>query len=271
MSYGISINHANETVFSSGLFNCIEFSCGCASFVNENAFDILGQELEKVKAMSKKYNVPIRSCHLPFNGGRLGGAYPFVPSSFDEWAREYSLSNTKRIITMLEGSGVEYVILHGSLRILNEERPQRMEALIDYIQKLCDFCKPYGISVALETLLPVCMGTGSDEHLYIMEHANRDNLGICFDSNHFLTENNLDFLRKAGQYVVTTHLSDYDGIYERHWFPGKGIIEWKKIKELLAEKGYTGPYVFEVGFANRGKPTIEELRTLISEWERVTK
>ena len=41
-------------------------------------------------------------------------------------------------------------------------------------------------------------------------------------------------------------------------------------QELLAEKGYTGPYVFEVGFANRGKPTIEELRTLISEWERIT-
>jgi len=114
----------------------------------------------------------------------------------------------------------------------------------------------------VETLKPACIGNSSKEHLYIMEHVDRDNIGICFDSNHLLTEDNIEFLKTAGQYVITTHLSDYDGVDEKHWYPGRGINDWRRIVKVLEEKGYTGPWVFETGF--QGK---EALKTLVDEWE----
>ena len=99
-----------------------------------------------------------------------------------------------------------------------------------------------------------------------MEHAERKNLGICFDSNHLLEEDNYAFLENAGQYVVTTHFSDFDGIDERHWYPGRGINDWKRITGILADKGYDQPWVFEVSFPDK-IATAEECRTLITEWE----
>jgi len=263
--YGISIHSPDETVFQSGLFQYAEFSAG-VDFTKEDAFTLWEKVAEETAETAQKYNLPIRSYHLPFNGERHGGAYPFTPSAFREDMREFTLENSLRLIRRMAEYGVRYVILHGSLRIPEEERADRLLNLIDYTGKLCDACKPLGITVALETLLPSCLGRNSEEHLQVMKSLNRENLGTCFDCNHFLEEDPCDFLLKAGQHVVTTHLSDYDGVNERHWMPGQGILDWKKLITLLREKGYRGPHVFEIRFANK-VPTHDELKQLISTWE----
>lgn len=261
--YGVSINTANEDVFSCGLFKCVEY---CKSILETpDAFELIEDEVEKLIELSKKYNVEVRSFHIPFGVNDL---YPFEPASLDENARERTFEYTKRLIEIVSKAGIRYVVIHGSLRVLPEDRQARLDAFVGYVQKLCDFCKEYNIKVAVETLKPRCIGNGLKEHLYIMEHANRDNIGICFDSNHLLEEDNIAFLEGAGQYVLTTHFSDFDGIDERHWYPGRGINDWKKITEILKEKGYNGPAMFEVSFPVKPAKT-EDLKELISEWEQI--
>jgi sugar phosphate isomerase/epimerase len=39
--------------------------------------------------------------------------------------------------------------------------------------------------------------------------------------------------------------SVHDGVDERHWLPGKGIIDFKLIILGLQAKGYKGPWMFE--------------------------
>ncbi|MBQ4527422.1 MAG: sugar phosphate isomerase/epimerase [Clostridia bacterium] len=263
-SYGISIKNANEEVFASGLFSCVEY-CRC-DFRVDRAYEDTLDDVPKLIELSNKYNVAIRSYHLPFNDE---GKIPFLPSSLDSTDRTKTLEMTKNLITALEPTGIEYVVIHGSLRVLAHERQQRLNAFVEYLKELCDFCKGLNnIKVCVETLKPRCIGNGLKEHLYILENVNKDNLGICFDSNHLLEEDNLDFIRGAGEYIYTTHFSDFDGIDERHWYPGRGINDWKSIVDLLEKKGYNGPYVFEVGFPD-GKPSLAEYRTLISEWEQI--
>lgn len=261
--YGLSIKGANEEIFSSGLFSCVEY-CR-ADFRIPGSFELTQNDVPKLIEYSKKYNVAIRSYHIPFNDEP---PVPFVPASLDAGEREATLENTKKLIGMMAPCGVEIVVIHGSLRVLPEERQARLDYFVDYVQKLCDFCKPLGISVAVETLKPRCIGNGLKEHLYIMEHVNRDNVGICFDSNHLLEEDNIKFIEGAGEYIITTHLSDFDGNDEKHWYPGRGINDWKGIVSALDKKGYTGPFVFEVSFPG-GKQTPEECRILIDEWEKM--
>lgn len=270
---GLSIRYPYENVFKSGFFECIEYSIG-ANFNLEGAFEEWEKNTDKVKELCRKYGVKMRTYHLPFNGERFNGVYMHAPYSFDEGIRERTLEYTKRQIEYLSDMGIEYVILHGSLRIPMEERAERVEFFIDYLKKLCDFCKPYGITVAVETLLECCIGGGGDEPdnrikemRYIMGNVNRDNVGICLDNNHFILSSNVDFVKELGQYVVTTHFSDYDGETERHWFPGKGITDWRLLCDLLIEKGYKGPWVFEVGFGDDG-PTDEKLSELVAGWNK---
>ena len=269
---GLSISQPVENVFASGLFDCIEYSIG-ADFNQENAFDLWEEKTQKIKALCQKYNVKLRSYHLPFNGERLQGYYMHAPSALDPKLRENTLVYSKRLIQGLADTGLEYVVIHGSLRTPMEERQQRVDNFVDYLRKLCDFCKPYDITVAVETLLESCIGGGGEvpenriiEMRYIMEHVERDNLGICLDNNHFIKSDSLNFVKELGQYVVTTHFSDYDGEQERHYMPGKGIVDWKALTSLLTEKGYTGPWVFEVSFAERGHPSDAELNELVERW-----
>lgn len=262
-NYGLAITKPNEEVFKCGHFKCVEY---CKSSLSTpDAFEIMESEVLQLIALSKKYGVEIRSFHLPFGKSEY---FSFEPASLDEKLSTETLVLTKRLMEILVPTGIKYVILHGSQRIPPEERKKRLDIFVGYVRKLCDFCSDYGITVAIETLKPSCIGNGLAEHLYILENACRENLGICFDSNHLFNEDNIEFLKKAGQYVVTTHLSDFDGADERHWFPGRGINDWHSIVNVLNEKGYEGPYLFEVNFPELPAKT-EDLDTLVEEWEKI--
>ena len=267
--YGMSINSPgdNEAVFKCGLFSCVEY-CGAHSACEkyDNAFEVIEKEAEKLLELSKKYNVDVRSVHLPFGESVV----KFSPSSLCDEERAKTLENTKKIIEILAPCNVEIVVIHGSLGVEYDVKAKRIDYFVDYLKELCDFCAQYNIKVAVETLKTRCIGNGLSEHLYIMEKVNRKNIGICFDSNHLLEEENTDFIKGAGKYIITTHLSDFDGIDERHWFPGEGIIEWKKLVSALDENGYKGPMVFELSFAGREKN--EELyKGIIENFENLIK
>ncbi len=261
---GISISKVEEEAFSCGLFSCVEY---CVTKLTEpTAFSDLERDIDSLISLKNRYGVDLRSFHLPFVTNEL---YTFNPSSLSDSEKTETLNNTKKLIEIVSKTDMKILVLHGSLRVLPEERSLRLESFVDYLRVLCDYCKGYGMRVAVETLKPRCIGNSLAEHLYIQKNTKRDNLGICFDSNHLLTEDNLDFLRGAGEYVITTHLSDYDGIDERHWFPGRGINDWKAITSILEEKGYTDPYVFEVRIPeDENKTLTEHYNELVTLWKK---
>lgn len=88
---------------------------------------------------------------------------------------------------------------------------------------------------------------------------------ICFDVNHLLGESHETFLNALASQVVTTHLSDYDGVDERHWLPGEGIVPWKRILDGLMEAGYRGPFLFEL---RTGEDGPYDARTVLDCFKR---
>jgi sugar phosphate isomerase/epimerase len=128
-----------------------------------------------------------------------------------------------------------------------------MENSINSLKILSEEVRKVDGQLAVECLPRTCLGNTADELLKIVNSVN-NGLGICFDTNHLLKEKPEEFAEKAGSLIVTLHVSDYDGIDERHWLPGMGIINWTNVVAELAKSGYSGPFMFE---ASRRKPASD--------------
>jgi sugar phosphate isomerase/epimerase len=83
---------------------------------------------------------------------------------------------------------------------------------------------------------------------------------VCFDTNHLLSEDLCEFIEKVGDKIVSTHISDYDFVNERHWLPGEGKIDWQKLINELKKVNYNEMWLYELnmGFLN----TINRSREL---------
>lgn len=73
-----------------------------------------------------------------------------------------------------------------------------------------------------------------------------DKLSICFDTNHLLGEDNINFMRKLSDKIITVHISDHDFVNERHWLPGEGKLDWNKMLAAFSEIGYNGVWMYEM-------------------------
>jgi len=67
---------------------------------------------------------------------------------------------------------------------------------------------------------------------------------------------------------LTLHVSDYDGIEEKHWLPGLGVIDWLEFLNALREAGYQGAFIYEARF---DASNMEEAISTIEENYRMLK
>jgi len=147
----------------------------------------------------------------------------------------------------------KYVIHPSSEPISNDERPIRLENCISSLIILTEEVKKYNAQLVVEDLPRTCLGNCSEEILTIVK-AVGNGLGVCFDSNHLLKETPENFAENVGNLITSVHISDYDGIDERHWLPGEGIINWNNVISTLAKNGYKGPFMYET---SRRKPASD--------------
>lgn len=71
---------------------------------------------------------------------------------------------------------------------------------------------------------------------FILKEIISTNIGFCYDSSHdFVVNGNSagKILERWKNKLIAVHLSDNDGLYDRHWIPGNGIIDWDKIINII--------------------------------------
>ena len=155
--------------------------------------------------------------------------------------------------------GITRFIVHPSAEpIADEERPLWMAAACRSLQEMADAAEKLGCVVCVEDLPRTCLGHTAAEMLELL--AADERLRVCFDVNHLLTfygTTHLEFVEKLGDKIITTHMSDYDFADEKHFFPGNGLLNWNEVITALEENGYSGPFLFEGGFApSRWMPEV---------------
>ncbi|WP_062109233.1 sugar phosphate isomerase/epimerase family protein [Bacillus niameyensis] len=178
------------------------------------------------------------SVHLPF-----GSEWDI--STIDIHKRNEILESHYEWLTWVSEWGIKRVIIHPSYEPIPEnERLERIKACQYSLNLLAEKAKLLDIHICVEDLPRTCLGNTTQEMMELLKAHN--NLKVCCDTNHLLSESPVDFIKQLGKSIATVHISDYDGIDEKHWLPGKGIIKWNEVINALAQSEYEGPFMFEV-------------------------
>lgn len=205
--------------------------------------------------------IEIWSCHLPFS-------QDIDISLAEEENRRSVVNDQKKIMAEAMKIGIRRFVLHPSSEpIGEEERPLRMEKAKESLRELAQFAAEGNAVICVEDLPRTCLGHTADEVAELI--AADERLKVCFDVNHLLAQygsTHAEFIEKLGHKIETTHMSDYDFVDEKHFFPGRGMINWRELAEGLERADYAGPFLYEGGFTPSHRApevpcgTLEEAR-----------
>jgi sugar phosphate isomerases/epimerases len=192
---------------------------------------------QKLCDVAVKNGLKLGSIHIPF------GKDWFL-SAPNEQERQEHVKKTIPFIKLAGEYGIRNAVVHPSMEPLpDEQRSAQIISIKKSIHELCDVCEQYAVTLAVENLPRTCLCNTSDETLDIVTSDPRAK--ICLDFNHILNDSPVEFIKKTGHLIRSLHISDYDGVDERHWIPGEGVLNFKEIINALKQSGYCGIYNLE--------------------------
>lgn len=158
-----------------------------------------------------------------------------------------------------ESELVRKAIVDRCISWLNDCAEHKIPRMVMHISKGSELPEPnmYGIEsmkrilkVAEELNVIVAVeNTRRNDYLnLIFSEIHSKSLGFCYDSSHdwLYSMEKAELLKRLGEKLATIHLSDNDGIKDRHWVPKSGIVDWNKIIKALMDANYTGCLFLEV-------------------------
>lgn len=215
-------------------------------------------DFKKLRRFSNESGVKIWSMHLPYYGTKEVGEID--PSSLDAEIRKNTWKYFLEMIERATEGGIDKFVVHSSREpIPSDERGERLKCAQETLNELAERTATLNATIAVEDLPRTCLGNCSDEIQFIT--SVNPKLKVCFDTNHLLFEDNVDFINKIGNKIVTLHVSDYNFKDERHWLPGEGESDWQAIYTALKNVGYNGVWMYEVDLKTPG--TITRPRDLV--------
>lgn len=265
--HGLTVDYRNsllkwELGTSTSLFPTLDqesFDTALRAGITRLELVVTGEQsiepLSEIVDVAIKMGFGIHSVHLPY--GRN-----FDPSEPETDKRQEVVARQARILDRVAEWGPKVAVIHPSGEpIADEERELRLKVCKDALARLAQAAAKVDIQLCVECLPRTCLGNNSDEILLLQDGI--DELGVCCDVNHLFKETPEQFIRRMGERIKTVHISDNDGLDERHWAPGKGIIDWDAVLRALVEAGYNGPLVFEAR-SSRGEPPLDPQE--LKEW-----
>ena len=169
-------------------------------------------------------------------------------ATFDKELLEKTIKLQTNYLNLMYDAGLKIMVIHPSGEPYEDkDRAELLKISADSLSRLADVAEKNGITLAVEDIPRTCIGRDIDEMAYLTQD---ERLRICFDTNHLLTDDNVEFIKKFGKKIITLHVSDYDFVDEKHWLPYEGQNDWVGIVTALEEVGYTGPWMYEIGSGN---------------------
>ncbi len=163
--------------------------------------------------------------------------------------------------------GCRVVVVHPSVEpISDKDRPSRMAQARKSLSEVARMAGHSGVRAGVEPLPRSCLGNTAGEMDLLLGELSVEQVGICLDVNHANVGQDLVcFIQHFGRRIISLHISDNDGVDEKHWLPGEGVIDWPAVINALRAVGYDGPWMYEV---NRGDFSLAERLQQLAENQR---
>ncbi|MEN6372685.1 MAG: sugar phosphate isomerase/epimerase family protein [Armatimonadota bacterium] len=202
----------------------IEVGMGSSCFLDE----VGPIEMDQLLCKLQNARLRVNSVHAPF-----GGNVDF--SSFDDNVHEHGVASLIEAIEFTHVLGASYTIVHPGNGTVLDDRARRLDRSTGVIRELAVIAKESGVVLAVENMPPGYLCCSEEELVRLVEAANSDSVGVCFDTGHAnLSPSFKEQTKKLLPYTVTMHLHDNDGLTDQHKFPGFGTIDWPVFAELRA-------------------------------------
>lgn len=184
---------------------------------------------------------------------------------------EEDIAAGHRSLRRAAAMGVKWVVFHpGSARNIQSDperlewtRQRNLEVFRDWLRT----AEEVGTGIAIENMIAGrarYFGGNVDDLIWLVDQLNSDRVGICWDTGHAqLSGIDQEVALKAiGDRLVALHIADNDGQADRHWAPGRGIVDWEAVMRGLKSIGYSGPFNLEVPGEANTTPTSLKSRKI---------
>ena len=193
-------------------------------------------------------------------------------AALDDSVREQAVATVVSCFEPFAALGGFAAIVHPSGREVSaEDLELHIGAFRRSLDTLTAQAESLGIRLACENL----QLKGQRRPLCRMEDLRRvvddypSTVGICLDTGH-ANNNGLDpadEARIAGERLIALHMQDTDAVEDRHWPPGLGTVNWRRVSAALIDIGFDGAWTFEVGAGVSGPAATAALvRRIADAW-----
>ena len=186
---------------------------------------------QEVVELARGCGLVIENIHVPFD--RTNDLW-----SSDRDIRESTVGRHKTWIRQASDHGIPIMVMHASrgtnVAVANAGGILAVESLVREAEKR-------NVVVALENTSAVYLLES------VLASIDSANLRVCYDTSHGQLSGGHGFnlMSELGDRISCFHISDNDGLEDRHWNIGEGVIDWDGFAEAFPE-AYSGALSVEV-------------------------
>ena len=231
-----------ENELTAALIEAVDKSSIATLEINPKLFDVEHRQAKTaaLKAMIEGRGIRVTTVHA-LSRGANGLA------SLDDSLQD-ALNAVRTALDLAVEFAADAVVVHAGAAPLNpEERGQFLDQARRSLDIVGERCRQTGKRIAIERLPRTALGNSVDELLQLMDGLDPQTFGVCMDTNHLMDrpQDLADEVSRLGDRLIATHLSDYDGVDEKHEMPGTGVVDWKSFMEALTDIDYQGGLTYE--------------------------
>jgi sugar phosphate isomerase/epimerase len=216
----------------------------------------LPYQRQAAKPLLARQSPRVASLHALF-----GPEYDFSRMEPEPWKN--AVKSAVETVELAAELDIPILVMHASSEpILPEERARRLERVIEGLGILGQKAHSTGRRIAIEYLPRTCLGNSLAELNLLVDRLGDETFGVCLDVNHLMGQYTRlpQIVRALGSRLIATHISDCDEVDEKHWLPGKGVLNWPAFMQALREIDYEGPFTYECEV--EGQSLVEKLAQL---------
>lgn len=193
------------------------------------------------------------------------GAWRWPAMDFSDYDRAERYAAMEKGVRGTALLGAPYFVIH-CIMPFGENNPAHKEELwqmnVDHFSRLCKVAEEVGVVICFENLpftsLPLSRWNETLEFVKLM---NTPTMKMCLDTGHAAVygDSPADAVRAIGkEYLATLHVHDNDGVGDRHWRPGEGVIDWADFTKALHEIGFEGCVSLETSSKKYDDPAEQD-------------